>query len=864
MKQPPPAWTTTYLSRLLWLITIAILSGCGTPATIPVSQDNPQTIAVVQHRYPEPAHTAVPTTITTTMIMGDSTTPPAEQTPTITTPAVTHTLTITAAAREIQHPKLFFTAEDISTLQSQARTTHSDIWEPIYDFAQLEQEHLPVSEAEAAGTDYRNYGNQLIAFALVCVITEEPAYCDLTRNHLLAYAGWEHWSASHQRDLDLGHMLFGNALAYDWVYHHLTPDERQTIRESLATWSQRMYEASSEPHNEAWNNWWQKSYIQNHYWIQHSSLGIASLVLLGEDERARTWLEHAQQRLVITHDMLQGIGDGSWHEGISYQDYGLTMLLPFLVNLRDIQGVDLLPHTYLKNYVSWRLYNYLSNGEFILAYGDLNWSSALGPRPYGLLRFAAHEYHHGYAEWLAQQLIAHGGRYANVWGTPWMVFEFLYYDPAIEPRLPAEFDTSKVFPDIEAVIWRTGWDDDALVFGLKSGAFGGRFAFDTFTHEIFPWDAPCEQSGCSFNADHDHGDINSFYLFRQGHWLAPETVGYELYDTSYHNTLLIDGEGQSRATDHSPWKNPETFIGTDGYLEATVTTPGINYVASDATGRYITLSDLHDFTRHVVFVRPHYFIMLDTLNAENPHTYEWICHFPETVFIEDHWIQGRAEDDQILGVAAISPQPVTITAGVDEQPYVRVQTSSPITDTRLVHLLYPTDVEGWDRKPQATVLEDTHVATLVQVSLQDTEQSNPDPAIDNTENRITENRIDDILITHTMTDTTLMTVGPYQYDGQVAVISRHAESDHLERLFISGATVLIDNARNIQLATNLDAHEPLEIHYGEGGEVAIYGTINTAVTLYAPDAERVTVNDTEQPFTRTGDFITFTTTEARF
>ena len=269
-------------------------------------------------------------------------------------------------------------------------------------------------------------------------------------------------------------MLLGNALAYDWLYHTLTPTERQTVRESLASWAQKMYEASAGPRELSWGNWWRKSYLQNHHWTNNSALGVAGLTLLGEDNRAQNWIDQASSQLTRVQYVLNEIEDGGWHESISYQSYGLTMLLPFLVNLRKNQGIDLFPHDYLRNYPYWQIYNHLPNSlQFILAYGDFEWSWLGVHRSHNLLRFTAKEYGNGYAEWMVQQLIKADDRKADVWATPWYVFEFLYYDPTIAPQPPLGLKTARLFPDLEGVIWRTGWDEDDLVFALKTGRYMG-------------------------------------------------------------------------------------------------------------------------------------------------------------------------------------------------------------------------------------------------------------------------------------------------------------------------------------------------------------------------------------------------------
>jgi len=739
------------------------------------------------------------------------------------------------------HPRLFFDASDIPTLQTQAATTHQEIWIPIRDYVDSQLGTSPPASAPPAGdiNTYRSYGNQLIPFAFACIITDDAGYCDLARTYLLTYAAWEQWGEDNHRDLGHAHMLLGNAIAYDWLYNTLTPAERQTVRESLASWAQKMCEASSAGfYLEEWANWWRKSYLQNHFWINHGALGMAGLALLGEDDRAQTWIDQASSKLSRVQYMLNGIKDGSWHESIPYQNYGLTMSLPFMVNLRRIQGTEILPHVYLRNYPYWRLYNHIPNStQFILAYGNFEWSWGNAYGPQNLLRFVASEYGNGYAEWMAQQLIAADGRYGSIWSAPWYVFEFLYYDPTILPQWPMDLPKARAFPDLEGVIWRTGWGEDDLIFGLKTGAYGGRFAFDTFTQEVHPWEPPCVDTGCALNIDHDHDDSNGFYIHRAGQWLAPENEDYGRSATVLHNTLLIDGQGQYRPPNDHYGKYPEDFIGSDGFLEATATTPGFAYVAADVTRRYKNIAGLEDITRYVVFVRPDYFVMLDNLAADAAHQYDWVCHFGESVSVEGDWVRGNAGDGQILGIGIAAPQPFTATTGNDGYPYVHIRPASPVDDVRLIHILYPTEDASWNTKPTVDILDDTGEAAAVRVEMNDGS-----------------GRTDDVLFSYAQPISNTA-VALYYYDGQVAVVTRGAD-DGLEKLFVYGGTFLTDQAMGKVLVTNLDESEPFEATYS-GQTVAVHGNILTEVTLYAPQAEHLTLNGTPWSFTRSGEYITF-------
>jgi hypothetical protein len=816
----------------------------------------------------------------------------------------------TAVPAADEHPRLFFDANEIPDLQAKAATSHREIWIPIKDFADSLIGTLPPSSAPPDGNVdfYRRQGNQLIALSFACIITENDSYCDLAKTYLLTYASWQQWGDANWRGLGHAHMLLGNAIAYDWLYNTLTPEERQTVRESLAEWAHRMYEASSQPYQESWNNWWRKSYLQNHYWIANSALGVAGLALLGDEPLSpctvsasrdanlhagpgtgytvvgslragesadvsgqavgtdgfvwwllkdgmwvhsdvvdetegcenlqstpQMWIDHARTQISIGGGILNEIGDGSWHEGIPYQNYMLTMSLPFMVNLRELQGIDILPHAYLHNYTYWRLYNYLPNGDFILPYGDFEWSWSNGYAPQNLLRFVASEYDDGYAEWTAQQIIESGGRATR--DAPWLVFEFLYYDATITPQPPTDLPGAREFPDLEAVIWRTGWGEDDLVFGLKTGAYGGRFAFGTFIRGTYPWEPPCSSTGCQLNMEHDHDDANGFYLFGGGHWLAPENVEYDLYTTASHNTLLIDGQGQYRPPHDHYGQYPEDFINSDGFLEATANSPHFNYVAADATQRYRNIQDLEDFTRHVVFIRPDYLVVLDNLAAGAPHQYEWVAHFGESVSVEGNWIRGNAGGGQVLGVAVVFPQPFQAIVGNDVYPYVHTQPVSSVRDICLIHVLYPTDDASWDARPTATLLDDAGGTAVVRVQMNDGS-----------------GRSDDILSACAHTSTT--DFGTYYYDGQVAVVTRGADNE-LRRLFVYGGTFLSERTMGEQaLVSNLNGNEPFEATY-LGETITVYGNISTEVALYAPQLEQLVVNGTPWPFTRSGDYITF-------
>lgn len=735
---------------------------------------------------------------------------------------------------ELTHPRLFFGPETIQALQTQAAGSHLEIWNPILQYARQMVGDLPPEAAPTAGSfeEYRSYGNRLIPLAFACAVSQEATLCDLAKQTLLRYSTWEQWSNNNERALSLAHMILGNTIAYDWLYDSLSDNERLQVRTALGTWTQLLYEASSaDSHIAGWENWWRKSYMQNYHWICNSALGLAGLTLLNEDDRAQTWVDQAVTEIERVKLLMDGIGDGSWHEGIQYQNYQLTILLPFLVNLERIEKKDLFPEGYLHNYVLWRVYNHLP-GQFYpaLAFADFEEDWGNGYEAQNILRLIASRYHDGLAEWMAEQLLAVQPRVAGAWETPWHVFEFLYYDPAVVAAPPVSLPRSRRFNDQESVVWRTGWDADALVFGLISGTYAGRRGYDSFVNRQAPWDSSCEATGCQLNIDHDHLDTNGFYLYQAGAWLAPETIGVGKRATSYHNTILIDGEGQFSPT--TAYDSPDNFAASDGKFEITSSLPDFDYLLADATRRYKNISGIQQVKRQVLYLRPSTFILLDDVEASDPHRYEWVSHFGKKASVEGNWIRGDAGSDKLLGIAVVAPESFTNTLGNDGQPYVRIQPAQDSAKVRFIHLLYPTTAAQWNSKPTITLLENHSNWSALRVEAQDDSE-----------------KIDEILFNGGENGGEV-----YTFDGKVAVIS--SAKQQLSKLYMVDGTKLTDIADNRILLQATQPVSEIEVMYTDQS-LAISGLLNGTIRIFAPGVQSVTLNGADQEFSRLGDLIQF-------
>ncbi|NJP06634.1 MAG: DUF4962 domain-containing protein [Chloroflexaceae bacterium] len=749
---------------------------------------------------PSPTHTPIPPTATATRTPVPPTAtatrtpvpPTATATPLPPTATATPLPQPTSTARPTtppptgdgSHPRLLAGWSGVSEVRQRASDSHAALLADLQAYAES-WPYIPSRDPNVASHEYRPYGDTVGALAFVCMATDRDDHCTTAKSHLLTFVSWPSWDQGDWRDFGLGHGLVGAALAYDWIYPRLSESERATVRRVLGERAQLMHEAAIQD-GWVWNNWWRRGFMQNHNHTNYAGLGLAGLALLGEDDRAQQWIDTATDNMRRLGTILDG-GDGSWQEGLMYGDYGISMALAFSVNLRAVQGIDVVPYTFLQRYTLWRIYNYIPGSrDFLMAYGDLGWDWSHEGRALSIVRQAARDLRNGQAEWVAQRIEAEMEQTGRYRGGPTLIhtaFEFFAYDPSVTAESPAMLPLARVFPDLEGVIWRTGWERDDLVFGLKVSPTGGRFAFDAFTQGRYPFETGCEYIGCGIHYGHYHNDAGTFYLQRGPDVLAREYEAYQAVETFYHNTLLIDEQGQYRV-----WNahQRDLFRGSDGFLEATASTNRMDYVAADLTRTYQRIDGLQDVTRHVVFVRPGYFLMVDAFRSSRTHQVSWISHVEGSVSTSGNWIRTNAPGDAALGIQVLSTD-IGIQNGYDGRPYVKVAAAGQ--DMRLVHLLVPTTDSAWGQRPTATVVADSGGALLVRVTYADGSS-------------------DDILIAYAGVGNQQI-VGDYTFNGKVAVVQRTA-SGQATQLSISGATflryqgsTLADNLNRMTLDLNL-------------------------------------------------------------
>jgi len=278
---------------------------------------------------------------------------------------------------------------------------------------------------------------------------------------------------------------------------------------------------------------------------------------------------------------------GAWGEGISYQAFALSNDLPTISAIKHVLGLDL-ANTGLLNSYKYFLYNF-SNPE-VLDNGDSH------PDMNTLSSFA----------WLSSHSKDPLFQWLYMKSPHNNILDFMFGSDAGAETCPDILPMSNDFPELGAVVFRSGWSPDDIVMNFRCG----------------PW------------YNHQHYDQGSFQLNAFGESLLPEG-GYANYynDPWYqryyiqpvaHNTVLVDqNAGSQESGDYLHFIKAADrvakitdFISTDFYSSVTGELADLYY------------DKLKRFNRTIIFMNRRYFVIYDQLKSSGvPHEYDLLFHF---------------------------------------------------------------------------------------------------------------------------------------------------------------------------------------------------------------------------------------------
>ena len=159
--------------------------------------------------------------------------------------------------------------------------------------------------------------------------TGEQKYFDRAEQELLKISGFSDWNPSHF--LDVAEMTMAVAIGYDWLYDHLPPASRATIKEAIL---KKGLEPSMNPKH---NNWLKAE----HNWNQVCNAGMvygAMAIYEDHPELAKQIINRGIETIVLA--MKDYAPDGAYPEGYGYWGYGTSFNVMFISAVEKLFGKD--------------------------------------------------------------------------------------------------------------------------------------------------------------------------------------------------------------------------------------------------------------------------------------------------------------------------------------------------------------------------------------------------------------------------------------------------------------------------------------------------------------------------------------------
>lgn len=493
-------------------------------------------------------------------------------------------------------PRLFFDESGPRSLRAK-RDDYAAQWDALRRSAESDRTaDIPTHNDPALAL--RSALGRAKTMALVGLVDERDDLCRDLWRYVEATLGEEPIALNWVMDahlplrVDLGYagMCATLACVLDWAGHTWTEEQRQRVRRELAARVALYHEIGA-----AESEWWSKS---THNWrsVICGEMGVAALAVAEYVPNLHDVLSLSIEGVNV---VLNTEGDdGSHTEGVGYWGYGVGMAAWFARSLKACTrgAVDLFEHPYMRVTGDYALYISTPDGT-CFGYEDCR---PQAPTSW-LCALLAAEYRNPAYQWVAQLA-----------GVPSGVEGFLFSDPSLEPVPPAELPTTHLFPDIDTGTSRSGWEPSATFVGVHAGRTTVNHAhLDIGT--IWLVSRGARLIGDAGVWPYDHGEF--FFNGRGPRW------DYEANATIGHNTLLVNGFGQTYATDCA------------GTLTLARSDADTDVYIVDGAGAYG--GRLSRFVRIVAYVKPDIVVIRDDIASAEPAQFQWLLHPEGEVDVQD-------------------------------------------------------------------------------------------------------------------------------------------------------------------------------------------------------------------------------------
>jgi hypothetical protein len=483
--------------------------------------------------------------------------------------------------------------------------------------------------------DVRGIGGHLISLALLYRLTEDPKYRDRISYLMQRLSDQPDWGDS----LIYGHWAQGFSIALDWLWHDFDDAARRRHVETLYHRTRHVFEKwasyrAGDPFGYTWN-------IAS---VVLGGITATAACLYGERSDVAPFANLAWEKMRCQSLALGP--DGVSPEGIMYGGYYASYLTVNFLLADELFGFNLYGTTpWLSRYAlslhahslpraSWKADDaFFMQGD---AHGNI----------FGLesvLRVIASAAKDGTAQWLADELVNSG--YIGMGP-----FSLLLYDPDVKPLAPLNRPPFDLMEDYGIAVMRSDWSGTESACAIKCGPNVGHHAARLYSHPL--------------GGGHMQPNNGEIQIFAHGEWILTHP-GYVYKNTAFHNTLLINGAGQygekSEWFEDLPYRQCRRYP----FLERSEHHVAWDYCIADLTQAYPEELSLRQLRRHLLYIRPDVWIIVDALESDVPLSPTLLFHtgFP----VQPAGVNTFAGSGQKVGCRLRFHVPALITTTTEDQ-----------------------------------------------------------------------------------------------------------------------------------------------------------------------------------------------------
>lgn len=555
------------------------------------------------------------------------------------------------------HPKNIFNEKNIDEFRGYKDKYESA--QKIYDSV-LASAATYLNAGIATESDRSTKGGpSLYPTAFAYIIGGDKSCGEYAKKQLLEMATWDptvtvRYSAS---DTDFRIALLNMAVAFDWCYDLFTEEEKKVIisaiRERLI-----IYEDPQDGLQD------KVSVANQSPNLSHGVNGLINFflptcfIMVNEIPEAEEFIKQYLP-LYINLAPIHSNEDGNWGVGVRYWSYVTDNI--FCYTLKELTDINIYDKAWYKNEHLMILYLLSSswvcefgeggNGSMVDGNHDAAIRQALGMTELPVLKWKLNE--------LGQSPIASSQYY---------IFNSIIEQvEASEP--PLSYPRSHVFKDTGVAALHSDLvnEGDKISLYFRSSDYG------------------------SFG--HSHPDQNSFHIHAYGERLAIDSGYYDsffsTFDLGYtkksyaHNTVTYSG-GQGQ---------PYQACNADGEIVNFLNHPDFDLVTGEAADAYNHgnngkgyTENLEKFERHIIYLRPDTYIVIDDLKAGNDEKvqFEWWLNAVEDLSLYEsrtgaQVIQGNVALDTKIQYPGVTGYYSDIYSGPDLIPYYPSKGNPAIT-----------------------------------------------------------------------------------------------------------------------------------------------------------------------------------------